>query len=97
MPIRLGDPGVFVCGPGDIAPWETERRRHLAAVPPPPPRRAGAVWLVLALCPRCVVATGYYCHDHGPDNWWLSNWGHGVTKRKSARPGVLTSGAERLT
>lgn len=51
MPIRAGDPGVFICGPGDIAPWET------VPVPAPPPPMAGhrpyvrpGVWLVAARC-----------------------------------------------
>lgn len=75
MPLALGDPGVFVCGPDDVAPWETERpRRHLAAVPPAPRRRPAAAWLVLSICEHCNVTTGRYCTEHGRTNWWLENF-----------------------
>lgn len=77
MPIRVGDPGVFVCGPQDVAPWESVRPVRKAAragagveqvrAPRPP-----AVWLVLAMCPDCVYMTGRYCRDHNSSNWWLT-------------------------
>lgn len=70
MPLALGDPGVFVCGPADIAPWEQDRPR-----PPAPARRpAPRAWLVLALCEHCNVRTGRYCTDHMRTNWWLENF-----------------------
>jgi hypothetical protein len=68
MPPRYGDPGVFVCGPEDIAPWEAPRK--LRAAPPPPP--AGGVprgvWLVMHLCGACARRRSY-CRDHRLD--WL--------------------------
>lgn len=70
MPIRAGDPGVFICGPGDIAPWETET----PAKRDPAPRRAQAgprSWIVLRDCPACGPR---YCDRHGPRNWWLTEY-----------------------
>lgn len=71
MPIRHDDPGVFICGPADIAPWEQARPRPAT---PPAPRRPGPAWLVLALCPHCNVQTGYHCLEHNERNWWLENF-----------------------
>jgi hypothetical protein len=73
MPSRLGDPGVFVCGPDDIAPWEKTPRRTSNDVPAAPRRRLGG-WLVLAICPACVPKTRHYCSEHERRNWWLENY-----------------------
>jgi hypothetical protein len=97
MPLRVGDPGVFVCGPQDIAPWESARPGSLTQqgrlsntsndVPAAP--RPAPAWLVLALCPHCNPRTGGYCHDHNATNWWLTTMSSAPRKggeRKSARP-----------
>lgn len=65
MPLALGD--VFVCGPADIAPWETEldelaRRRRRGAPAGPEPERD--VWLVLRACADCRPRS--YCWAHWP-------------------------------
>lgn len=70
--MAVGDPGVFICGPEDIAPWESapaagRRPPHVDAAAAPV-----CVWLVQLLCRTCVP--GYYCHEHGPRNWWLENY-----------------------
>jgi len=82
MPMRAGDPGVFVCGPDDIAPWE--RGQAPAAPPAAPPAGPvpSQVWLVLRLCPSC---TGRYCPEHDERNWWLTTWG--TWARKGNRTG----------
>jgi hypothetical protein len=78
MPRRYGDAGLFVCGPEDVAPWESVRpvRKPVRAGAPleqvRAPRRALA-WLVLTLCPLCNPRTGGYCHEHDRTNWWLEN------------------------
>lgn len=102
MPLAVGDPGVFVCGPEDVAPWERpeRRRRHTSNDVPAAPRRPAAAWLVLTTCPHCNHHTGRYCHDHNATNWWLTTMasaprtGGGTEKRPA---GELTSGAGRLT
>lgn len=68
MPLQAGDPGVFVCGPDDIAPWERERpaRRRLAVVAPGD--APTGVWLVLTRCDRCARIRAY-CPSHRLD--WL--------------------------
>lgn len=68
MPIARGDPGVFFCGPGDIAPWEQD-----LPAPPQPARRppARGRWLVLSMCTACGPS---YCEQHRRDNWWLENF-----------------------
>lgn len=87
MPLRVGDPGVFVCGPEDIAPWERPVRERANAgvdsaqlrTPARPAPSAGQLaWLVLALCPHCSPAHGgYYCREHNDRNWWLTRSGLG--------------------
>lgn len=77
MPIRAGDPGVFVCGPEDVAPWGNVRplRKPVRAgagdeqkrAPRPPAR----VWLVMRICPACGPG---YCPEHNERNWWLENF-----------------------
>lgn len=71
MPARLGDRGVFVCGPGDIAPWETGPALAEVTRPSvgPGPRAHGSRWLVLGLCPDCGPL---YCSRHDQNNWWLT-------------------------
>lgn len=72
MPIALGDPGVFVCGPEDIAPWETEpvRKPDDAGVDfeqVRAQRRArvsGTGWIVANTCRSCSAVTGRYCSKH---------------------------------
>lgn len=75
MPIAIGDPGVFVCGPDDIAPW---KRRMPSGKPYHPGRAAAAaaaaptgVWLVLRNCRECGPL---YCRSHDATNWWLENF-----------------------
>lgn len=82
MPIGINDPGVFVCkiddgAPrGNVIPLQRRTRKAANAGVASEQKRAPArVWLVLALCPRCVARTGYYCPDHAAGNWWLTNWG----------------------
>lgn len=90
MPARIGDPGVFACGPRDIAPWETEpvpAARPLAAVPYGATAPARRTWLVLTNCMQCNPRTGIYCKDHNAANWWLTQWGGG---RKRNAPGSTT-------
>lgn len=95
MPLCAGDPGVFVCGPDDIAPWER------GPVRVPAPRRpsvlesvrAGAgdeqkraprlVWLVLATCRHCNPRTGRYCTDHDAGNWWLTRRNRNTPRGRS--------------
>jgi hypothetical protein len=91
MPLHLGDRGVFVCGPGDIAPWETEpvRARANAGVDSAHKRAPGSGWLVLALCPACAKKRNY-CADHGPANWWLTVSGLGRERKTRPKPGVDT-------
>lgn len=70
MPLRYGDPGLFICGPDDIAPWE----RPPAVKRDPAPRRASTGprrWIVLATCPDCTTC---YCVQHDQHNWWLENF-----------------------
>lgn len=74
MPLQLGDPGVFMCGPADIAPWERDVAPRRPVRPVPPPATPGA-WLVLSTCPHCLPRAGRYCHDHDANNWWLTKWG----------------------
>lgn len=71
MPARYGDPGLFMCGPDDIAPWQADLPPVDRRTPARPraPTRAG--WLVLRLCPACGPR---YCPDHDKDNWWLKNF-----------------------
>lgn len=69
MPLHLGDPGVFVCGPDDIAPWERDDARparHLRSVPSAD--APTGVWLVLTRCARCSRIRAY-CPSHRLD--WL--------------------------
>lgn len=75
MPLAVGDPGVFVCGPADIAPWEADvaPRRPVRAAAPARAARPG--WLVLGSCPSCLPRTGRYCSEHDANNWWLTKWG----------------------
>lgn len=80
MPVRFGDPGLFICGPDDVAPWERESGRPslpaadaVPGVPRPalsavPGRR---VWLVATLCDACRKRRSY-CADHDSRNWWLT-------------------------
>ena len=72
MPARYGDPGVFACGPGDIAPWEQDtpgvQTSHRSPVSARAPR---AVWLVLRACPDC---SRVYCRRHDSQNWWLTEY-----------------------
>lgn len=75
MPPAIGDPGVFVCGPADIAPWEHEDVAPRRPVRPAAPARPRAAWLVLSICPDCLPRTGRYCRQHDANNWWLTNWG----------------------
>lgn len=82
MPLAAGDPGVFICGPRDVAPWETEAPR-----PRVTRSRDGAGapnWLVLTGCIDCNPRTGRYCRDHDVNNWWLTNWGTG--QKQKTRP-----------
>ncbi len=72
LPSRYGDPGVFVCGPQDIAPWEQQAPAVAVPRPAPAPRRTG--WLVLALCPVCRRA-GRYCDNHDARNFWVTVFG----------------------
>lgn len=84
MPLAVGDPGMFFCGPADIAPWESEPlpvRRGVPEVPRPAiTARAPRVWLVLASCPKCVYITQQYCSEHDAHNWWLKTMA-GATRR----------------
>jgi len=99
MPPAVGDRGVFVCGPDDIAPWESAPVRkpvhagagdaHERAAGPTQGARRRA-WLVLALCLACR-RRGSYCSEHDARNWWLTRSGLGRGK-PMARPGV--SGTE---
>lgn len=75
MPLAVGDPGVFVCGPADIAPWEHDvaPRRPVRPAAAPAPRPL--TWLVLGTCPRCSPRLARYCSEHDAGNWWLTNWG----------------------
>lgn len=64
MPLQEGDPGLFICKIADD-------------MPPPPTTAAGAaapirpgIWLVLALCPACLYASGRYCRAHDMRPWW---------------------------
>lgn len=66
MPLQVGDPGVFVCGPEDIAPWENSRPRSLALQTPAAGGVPRGVWLVLHLCQRCARIRSY-CSDHRVD------------------------------
>lgn len=77
MPLAASD--VFVCSIPDGG-TPPAPRRHLAAVPPAP-RRRRPVWLVLAGCGDCVLATGRYCREHDKENWWLR------TMASAKRPG----------
>lgn len=73
MPIAVGDPGVFICGPGDVAPWE--QTSHRPPLSGPAPRRApSGVWLVARLCIGCRFRDGVpvYCGLHSRENWWLT-------------------------
>lgn len=60
MPVRYGDPGLYVCSipdggdPPDVK--ESTPALHVPAV--------RAIWLVLALCGRCNARTGRYCTAH---------------------------------
>jgi hypothetical protein len=88
MPLQLGDRGVFVCGPEDIAPWESappRRQSTTPARPLAPVRGHSRAWLVLAVCEHCNHATGHYCHNHNASNWWLttmaSSSGQKTTRR----------------
>lgn len=87
MPIRAGDPGVFFCGPEDIAPWESQAlpvKRGVPEVPRPAiTARKPRVWLVLAACPNCVYITQRYCSEHGADNWWLKTMASAPRRRNS--------------
>ncbi len=91
MPMRAGDPGVFICGPGDIAPWENEPVRPPAA---PAARRPApvAVWLVARACPGCHLASDgetVYCGRHNDENWWLTEYnGPPFGKRLRGSDGV---------
>lgn len=88
MPVRIGDPGVFVCGPRDIAPWESApaRGRKRAPAPAIAPDH-GRAWLVLGMCPRCNPVTGRYCTDHDANNWWLTTMASsGRKETRRARP-----------
>lgn len=73
MPPRVGDPGVFVCGPADIAPWEREKTPRPALPQTAPGGVPRGVWLVLHLCPRCARIRNY-CSDHRVD-WAFRNRG----------------------
>lgn len=68
MPPRYGDPGVFACGPGDIAPWETPTRAPRPDTAAAPGSVPSGVWLVLHLCTRCARIRSY-CSTHRLD--WL--------------------------
>jgi hypothetical protein len=57
MPMRAGDPGVFICSI-DYPPNVKEPTPALHVAPRP------GVWLVLALCRFCSVKTGRYCTSH---------------------------------
>lgn len=73
MPLQLGDPGVFVCGPDDIAPWEKPRRTSNDVADVVPIRRpAASAWLVLSTCPDCLPRQRRYCDNHDAGNWWLT-------------------------
>lgn len=78
MPIAPGDPGLFVCGSDDIAPWEREPLRVVQPIPPAP-HRPGTAWLVLSICASCNVQTERYCREHNATNWWLETMA--TTKR----------------
>jgi hypothetical protein len=94
MPARLGDRGVFVCGPDDIAPWEREpvRKAADAGVVSEHKRAPARTWLVLALCPHCSPAHGgYYCREHNDRNWWITRSGLGRPRQapeKENAPGA---------
>lgn len=72
MPIAVGDPGVFICGPADIAPWESEpvpriprqRAPQHENVASRPVVRAPRAWIVLGSCGACNVRTERYCDRH---------------------------------
>ncbi len=63
MPLRIGDPGLFLCSRDDLEPWRKGLRKleQLRAPAPAPPY---GVWLVLAGCKRCRYKTRYYCRAH---------------------------------
>jgi hypothetical protein len=86
MPLRVGDPGLFICGPADIAPWESApvRKRADAGVGSAHVRARTSGWLVLSICPRCTPAHGgRYCQEHNERNWWLTHFSSG---RKPSAP-----------
>lgn len=60
MPRRYGDAGLFICTIGDGGD-PPDMKKPTPALHVPAPRM---VWLVLALCGRCNVKTGYYCTGH---------------------------------
>jgi hypothetical protein len=82
MPPAAGDPGVFVCGPGDIAPWETAPVPARARPPAVPARRGPpSGWLIPRVCLSCDPghrddgpAEPVYCDEHCATNWWLENF-----------------------
>jgi hypothetical protein len=92
MPTRVGDPGVFICGPEDIEP---DRDVPVPAVRVAPLAVVPAHWLVLTLCDHCSPAHGgHYCNEHNSRNFWFVKTSLGRPQRREKEnapgPGVDT-------
>lgn len=62
MPIRYGDPGVFICKIDDGAPRVPRDAKRVT--PAPAPAGPTSVWFVMEACWRCTPKRGY-CDKHG--------------------------------
>lgn len=72
MPIRYGDPGVFVCKIDDGAPRDA---KHVTRTNAAVALRGPTGWLVIEACWRCTPRA--YCDRHGHaylDFWAGLRW-----------------------